>query len=63
MRLSTATLFAGAMLAAGEALTGHAQYTVPLTLALDSAASHRSDLEKTGAAQRVFEQIVRDAFT
>lgn len=54
--------FAGAMLAAGEALTGHAQYTVPLALALDCARANRTDLEKTGAAKQIFEQVVRGAF-
>ncbi|CAH1655558.1 conserved hypothetical protein [Hyphomicrobiales bacterium] len=54
--------FATAMLEAGEALTGHAQYTVPLSLALDCAEAHRADIEKAGPAKPVFEQVVRRAF-
>jgi Fe-S-cluster containining protein len=55
--------FATAMLEAGEALTGRAQYTVPLALALDCAEAHRADIEKPGPAQQTFEQIVRKALT
>ncbi|QEL22980.1 hypothetical protein FQV39_10685 [Bosea sp. F3-2] len=53
--------FATAMLEAGEALTGRAQYTVPLTLALDYAEASRMDIEKSGSAKLAFEEIVRSA--
>ncbi|QEL24820.1 hypothetical protein FQV39_21205 [Bosea sp. F3-2] len=53
--------FATAMLEAGEALTGRAQHTVPLTLALDYAEASRMDIEKSGSAKLAFEQIVRRA--
>lgn len=53
--------FATAMLEAGEALTGRAQYTVPLAFALDYAEAHGADTEKTSPAQPAFEQIVRGA--
>ena len=56
-------VFATAMLEAGEALTGEAQYTVPLALALDYAQTKRIDMEKTGEAKPAFESIVRGAVT
>lgn len=53
--------FATAMLEAGQALTGEAQYTVPLALALDCAQAKRIEMEKTGPAKPAFETIVRRA--
>ena len=54
-------VFATAMLEAGKALTGEAQYTVPLALALDYAQAKRIDMEKTGPAKPAFEKIIRAA--
>lgn len=53
--------FATATLEAGEAVTGRAQYTVPLALALDYAKAHRAEIEKPGPAKQVFEQVLRRA--
>lgn len=53
--------FASAMLDIGEALTGHAQYSVPLALALDCAEAQRKDIAKSCAARPTFEQLVRSA--
>ena len=53
--------FATAMLRTGEALSGHAQYTVPLALALDYAQANRAELERTYAPKAAFEQVVRAA--
>lgn len=54
-------VFATAMLEAGKALTGEAQYTVPLALALDYAQAKRIDMERTAPAKPAFEKIIRDA--
>ena len=54
-------VFATAMLEAGKALTGEAQYTVPLALALDYAQAKRIEMEKTAPAKPAFESIVRNA--
>jgi Fe-S-cluster containining protein len=54
-------VFATAMLEAGNALTGEAQFTVPLALALEYAEAKRMDIEKAGPSKPAFEQIVRSA--
>src|SRR6266700_3692808 len=51
--------FASAMLKAAEALSGRAQYTVPLVLALDYAAAKRDDLERTYAAKAGFGEVMK----
>jgi Fe-S-cluster containining protein len=51
--------FATAMLKASETLSGRAQYTVPLVLALDYAAANRSDLERTYEAKVGFGEVMR----
>jgi Fe-S-cluster containining protein len=51
--------FASALLKAAETLSGRAQYTVPLVLALDYAAANRSDLERTYEAKTGFGEVMR----
>lgn len=51
--------FATAMLAAGEALSGRAQYTVPLILALEYEQANRAELERTYDARAAIEQVAR----
>jgi Fe-S-cluster containining protein len=51
--------FASAMLKASEALSGRAQYTVPLVLALDYVAANRSDLERTYEAKAGFGEVMK----
>jgi Fe-S-cluster containining protein len=51
--------FASAMLQASEALSGHAQYTVPLVLALDHVAANRSDLEQSYDAKTGFGAVMK----
>jgi Fe-S-cluster containining protein len=51
--------FASAMLKAAETLSGRAQYTVPLVLALDHAAANRGDLERTYAAKTGFSEVMK----
>lgn len=51
--------FATAMLQAGEALLGRAQYTVPLILALEYERANRVDLERTYDARVAIEQVAR----
>ena len=51
--------FATAMLRTAEALSGQAQYTIPLVLALDYAQAHRAELERSFDAKAAFTQIVR----
>jgi Fe-S-cluster containining protein len=51
--------FAGAMLEAGEALSGRAQHTIPLVLALEYAEAHRAELERTHDSRTAFGYVVR----
>lgn len=51
--------FASAMLKASETLSGRAQYTVPLVLALDHAAANRADLERTHDAKTGFGAVMK----
>lgn len=53
--------FASAMLEVGEALSGSAQYTVPLVLALDYVQAHRGELERRYAPKAAFERILQSA--
>jgi len=50
--------FASALLQAAERLSGHAQYTVPLALALDYAAAHGDDLARTYEAKAGFGAVM-----
>ena len=50
--------FATAMLSAGEALSGRAQHTVPLVLALAYAQDHRGELEQTHDAKAAFGKVM-----
>jgi Fe-S-cluster containining protein len=50
---------ATAMLDAATGLSGTPQYTVPLTLALVYAQTHRDELERTYPAESVFTQSIR----
>lgn len=51
--------FASAMLSAAEKLSGRAQYTVPLTLALDYAVANRAELERSHDAKTGFGEVMR----
>jgi Fe-S-cluster containining protein len=51
--------FATAMLAVGKTLSGRAQYTVPLVLALDCARESRTDLARTYDAKTAFGHVLR----
>ena len=51
--------FATAMLQAGEALSGRAQHTIPLVLALDYAEANRDDLERTYDSKVAFGELMR----
>ena len=51
--------FATAMLAVGETLSGRAQYTVPLVLALAYAEEHRAELEQSHDARAAFGQVMQ----
>lgn len=51
--------FATAMLHAGEKLSGRSQYSVPLVLALDSAAANRSTMERTYDAKSALDKVIR----
>jgi Fe-S-cluster containining protein len=51
---------AGAMLRTAENLTGTPQYVVPLTLALEYAEAHRTELERTFASREVFTRAVQE---
>lgn len=51
--------FATAMLQAGEALSGRAQYTIPLVLALDYAEANRDELERTYGSKVAFGELMR----
>jgi Fe-S-cluster containining protein len=51
--------FASAMLKAAATLSGRAQYTVPLVLALDYAAAKRSDLEQSYDARTGFGEVMK----
>ena len=51
--------FASAMLQAGETLTGRAQYSVPLVLALEHAEANRTELAKVRDAKAAFAEVMR----
>jgi Fe-S-cluster containining protein len=51
--------FATAMLQAGETLSGRAQYTIPLVLALDYADAHRDELERMYDSHVAFGELMR----
>jgi Fe-S-cluster containining protein len=51
---------AGAMLRTATDLLGTPQFTVPLTLALEYAETHRAELEQTFASRDVFTQAVQE---
>jgi len=50
--------FATALMKAAEALTGQAQYTVPLVLALEQAEAQRAELERTHDAKAAFSKVM-----
>jgi Fe-S-cluster containining protein len=56
--IATPAPFARAMLAAGEALAGRAQHTVPLVLALDYADEHRAELAQAHDARTAFGKVI-----
>jgi Fe-S-cluster containining protein len=56
--VKTPAPFATAMLKAAEALTGRAQYTVPLVLALEQAEANRDELARTHDAKAVFGKVM-----
>jgi hypothetical protein len=47
------------MLKAGEALSGRAQYTVPLVLALEHAEKNRAELSQVHDAKVGFGEVMR----
>ena len=51
--------FATAMLQAGETLTGCAQYTIPLILALDYVEANRDELERIYDSNVAFGEVMR----
>jgi Fe-S-cluster containining protein len=51
---------AGAMLRTATTHLGAPQFTVPLSLALEYAAAHRAELERTFASRELFPQAVRE---
>ena len=55
----TPAAFATAMLAAGETLSGRAQWTVPLVLALDYVRANRTDLMRTYDAKTALGHVLR----
>lgn len=57
--IGTPAPFATAMLSAGETLSGHAQHTVPLVLALAYAQEHRDELAQTHDAQAAFGKVMQ----
>jgi Fe-S-cluster containining protein len=56
--ISTPAPFATAMLSTAEALSGRAQHTVPLVLALAYAEEHRGELAQTHDAQAAFGRVM-----
>lgn len=56
--VKTPARFATALLKATEALTGRAQYTVPLVLALDCAEEKREELARTHDAKTAFGTVM-----
>jgi Fe-S-cluster containining protein len=51
--------FASAILKAAETLSGRAQYTVPLVLAVEYAAANRGALERTYVAKAGFGEVMK----
>jgi hypothetical protein len=51
--------FAKAVLQAAEKLSGHAQYTIPLTLALEYVAANRDALERIYDAEAALGEVMR----